>query len=149
MDYSFFERLTDSKRIARGNLTPRCDVCRTRTQTQGTPHLFLLPVYQDKDYTPSADYYRRNCWPISQVRDIPIGQRACRMWQLECPKCGKRAVLVVDFLLVRGQEVTEKLEVCDYAPMGGLFDSPHTETAHKTPAAQSIEYDDIIGPDLH
>ena len=149
MDYSFLERLTGSKRIASGELTPRCDICRTRTQNQGSPRLFLLPVYQDKDYTPSANYYSRNCWPISQVMDIPVGQRACRMWQLKCPKCGKRAVLVVDFLLVRGQEVPEKLEVCDYAPLGGLLDGTDVETSHTAPAAQSFEYDDIIGPGRH
>lgn len=126
MDYSFWERLIDLGRIARGALTPRCDICRTRTQKQGEPQLFLLPVYQDKDYTPSADYYARVCRPISQVNDIPVGQRACRMWSLMCHECGARAVLVVDFLLVRGQEVTEKIEVCDYAPLSGLLNGIYT-----------------------
>ena len=130
MDYSFWERLTNSKRIARGTLTPRCDSCRTRTQKQGASRLFLLPVYQDKDYTPSADYYSRSCWPVLQVSDIPIGQRACRMWPLMCPECGTRAVLVVDFLRVRGQEVTEKLVVCDYAPLASLLMSSPAESTH-------------------
>ena len=127
MDYSFFERFISSKYIARGELTPRCDICRTRTQKRGVSYLFLLPVYQDKDYTPSADYYRKVCRPILQVRDIPVGQRACRMWPLVCPKCGEQAVLVVDFLMVRGQEVPEKIVVCDYTPLAGLLNGAHTE----------------------
>ena len=121
MDYSFWERLTYSKCIARGNLTPRCDKCRTRTQKEGAPALFLIPLYNDKEYTPSADYYSRVCRPILQVCDIPIGQRACRMWPLVCPECLTRAVLVVDFLMVRGQEVTENIVVCDHASLAGLF----------------------------
>ena len=149
MKYSFLELLTGSKSIARGELTPRCDICRTRTQIQGAPQLFLLPIYQDKDYTPSAEYYSRNCLHISQVRDIPVGQRACRMWQLECPKCRRQAVLVVDFLLVRGQEVPEKLEVCDHRPLDSLLNGTNAETAHKATTAQSFEYDDIIGPGRH
>ena len=122
MDYSFWERLTESKRIAQGFLTPRCDKCRTRTQKEGEPALFLIPVYNDKEYTPSADYYARVCRPIPQTNYIPVGQRACRMWPLVCPDCLARAVLVVDFLLVRGQEITEKIEVCDHAPLSGLLE---------------------------
>ena len=121
MGYSFWERLTGSRLIARGELTPRCDMCRTRMKKRGASRLFLLPVYQDKEYTPSAEYYGKACWPISQMTDIPVGQRACRMWPLMCPECEARAVLVVDFLLVRGQEVPEKTTVCDYAPLAGLL----------------------------
>lgn len=146
MDYSFFERLFNSKSIAHGNLTPRCDTCKTRTQKRGLPQLFLLPVYQDKEYTPSADYYAKVCQPIVQYRDIPVGQRACRMWPLECPECGARAVLVVDFLLVRGQEVPEKMTVCDYAPLAGLLNGTRAETAHTASAAQSFGYDEVIRP---
>lgn len=49
------------------------------------------------------------------------------MWPLMCPKCEARAVLVVDFLTVRGQEVTEKLEVCDYAPLANLLNAAPIE----------------------
>ena len=73
MDYSFWERFTGSKFIARGELTPRCGVCKTRVQKQGAPRLFLLPIHQDKDYTPSADYYGMACWPITQTERIPVG----------------------------------------------------------------------------
>ena len=145
MDYSFWERLTGSKRIARGELTPRCDICRTRTLRRGAPQLFLLPIYQDKDDTPSANYYSKTCRPILQVREIPVGQRACRMWPLICPECGARAVLVVDFLLVRGQEVPEKTVVCDYAPLAGLLNGTHPEKAHTASAAQSFGYEESIG----
>ena len=92
---------------------------------RGASRLFLLPLYQDKEYTPSAEYYGKACWPIFQVRDIPVGQRACRMWSLVCPECGARAVLVIDFLRVREQEVPEEMVVCDYAPLAGLLnDTP-------------------------
>ena len=132
MDYSFWDRLTGGKFIARGELTPRCDMCRTRMKKRGASRLFLLPAYQDKEYTPSAEYYGKACWPISQVKDIPVGQRACRMWSLVCPECGARAVLVVDFLLVREQEVPEEMVVCDYAPLAGLLNGTPPETAHMT-----------------
>ena len=143
MDYSFWERLTSAKHIARGDLTPRCDICRTRTQKQASSRLFLLPVYNDKDYTPSAEYYSRVCRPISQVKDIPVGQRACRMWPLICPSCGARAVLVVDFLTVRGQEVTEKLEVCEYAPLVGLLNAFTPQAPTSSGTAQSFGYEEI------
>ena len=130
MDYSFWERLTGGRRIVRGELTPRCDLCGTRTKIRGSSRLFLLPVYQDKDYEPSAEYYGKVCWPISRMKDIPVGQRACRMWPLICPECEARAVLVVDFLLVRGQSVPEKTVVCDYAPLAGLLNGAPPEAAH-------------------
>ena len=146
MDYSFWDRLTGSKQIAHGNLTPRCDMCKTRTQMRGAPRLFLLPVYQDNDYTPSADYYGKNCRPILHVRDIPVGQRACRMWQLVCPQCGAQAVLVVDFLMVRGQELTEKLEVCDYyAPLTNLLNGSNTEITHTASSVQTFGYTETAG----
>ena len=140
--YKFWESL-DMKRIARGDLTPRCDRCRKRTEKRGEPRLFLLPVFQDKDYTASAEYYSKVCYPISHVNDIPVGRRACRMWPLECPECGARAVLVVDFLLVRGQEVTEKLEVCDYAPLADLLNGTNVDTASTASPAQTFGYDEV------
>ena len=144
MDYNFWERLADSKRIARGLLAPKCD-CRTRTQKWGEPQLFLLPVYQDHDYTPSAEYYSKNCRPITRISDIPIGQRACRMWQFVCPECGARAVSVVDFLLVRGQEITEKMVVCDYTPLAGLLSAPRTGSAPANSGVCSFGYKDTTG----
>lgn len=145
MDYSFWERLTRSRRIVRGELTPRCDRCRTRMGQKGASRLFLLPVYQDKEYEPSAEYYGKVCWPISQMKDIPVGQRACRMWPLACPECGARAVLVVDFLLVRGQGVPEKIVVCDYAPLAGLLNGTSPETVHTASAVQAFQYGESIG----
>lgn len=121
MDYTFWERLTGSKLIARGELTPRCGECRSRMRLHSAPRLFLLPVHQDKGYEPSAEYYAGACRPLDRVEDIPVGWRACRMRPLACPQCGARAVLVVDFLRVRGQEVTEEIAVCEYRPLSGLL----------------------------
>ena len=141
MDYSFWERLKASKLIARGELTPRCDECRTRTKKRGASRLFLLPVYQDKDYTPSADYYSMACWPIARTEDIPTGQRACRMWPLVCPECGARSVLVVDFLLVRGQELTEKTVICEYAPLASLLNDAPLEAVPTTSKTRPFRYE--------
>lgn len=141
MNYSFWERLTGDKFIARGELTPRCDRCRTRTQKQGAPRLFLLPIIQDKDYTPSADYYGMACWSIPGVEGIPVGRRACRMWPIKCPKCGTRAVLVVDFLLVRGQEVPEKTVVCEYAPLASLLNDAPSEAVPTTSKTRPFRYE--------
>lgn len=127
MDYTFWERLLWSKPIARGERTPRCDMCKARTQRKGAPRLFLIPVFNDKNYDLSAEYYAKSCRPLSRVEDIPVGQRACRMWPLVCPECGARAVLVVDFLRVRGQEVPEAAVVCDYAPLAALLNSASKE----------------------
>lgn len=140
MDYSFLERLISSKAISCGQLTPKCGVCKKRTQKWGAPQLFLLPVYQDKEYTPSAEYYSKSCYPIMSTGDIPIGRRACRMWVLQCPECGERAVLVVDFLKVRGQEVTEKMTVCDYAPLSELLNGTQTRADDTFSAVQSFEH---------
>ena len=149
MDYSFFERLFNAKSIARGGFTPKCDVCKARTQIQGMPQIFLLPVYQDKEYNASAEYYAKSCQPLLQGNYIPVGQRACRMWPLVCPKCGKRAVLVVDFLLVRGQEVTEKIEVCDYAPLAGLLSGMNTGNTQNSSSAQSFGYEQVTNTNHH
>lgn len=149
MDYSFFERLFNGTSISRGGFTPKCDVCRTRTQIQGMPQTFLLPVYQDKEYTASAEYYAKVCQPLLQGGYISVGQRACRMWPLVCPKCGARAVLVVDFLLVRGQEVTEKIEVCDYAPLAYLLSGFNTGTSQNSSSVQSFGYEQVIRTDHH
>lgn len=146
MDYTFWERLTGSKMIARGELTPRCDLCKARTQKRGAPKLFLMPIHQDKVYTPSAEYYSMACWPIKREEDIPVGQRACRMWPLICPRCETRAVLVVDFLRVRGQEVPEETVVCDYAPLASLLNGARDEIDSAMPGVQTFGYEEAVGP---
>lgn len=144
MNYTLWERLTGGALIPRGELTPRCDVCRARTRKRGEPRLFLLPIHQDKDYTPSAEYYASACRPLERVEDIPVGQRACRMWALECPQCGEQAVLVADFLRVRGQEVPEQTAVCDYAPLAGLLRGTRLKHGPPSPGIQSFEYQESV-----
>lgn len=141
MDYTFWERLLWNKPIARGERMPRCDTCRTRMQRKGAPRLFLLPVYNDKSYEFSAGYYAKSCRPLSRAEDIPVGQRACRMWPLACPACGARAVLVVDFLRVRGQEVPEAAVVCEYAPLAGLLHGTPTEAGCDAQKGQAFRYE--------
>lgn len=147
MDYTLWERVTAGKRIAQCELTPRCDLCKARTHILSAPQLFLLPVHNDKRYTPSAEYYSRACRPLARVEDIPIGQRACRMWPLVCPKCEARAVLVVDFLRVRGEEVPEETVVCDYAPLAAVLNGAGPAGGAAAPGVQSFGHRESVGND--
>lgn len=94
---------------------PKCTVCKARLHKEGTPRLFLIPVFHDGEYTPSTAYYRANCTPIADIREIPTGRRACRFWTLACPECRQYKILVEDFLQVRDAEVIEKRSLYDYA----------------------------------
>lgn len=145
MGYSFWDRLTMGKDIACGGWMPRCEVCRARMRKRGMPRLFLLPVHQNKSYEASATYYSKVCRPLAKVEDIPVGQRACRMWPLVCPECEARAVLVVDFLRVRGQEVPEETVVCDYAPLAALLNGTGLEKGPVASEIQSFGYEEVMG----
>lgn len=87
---------------------PKCERCKTVMQKKERPRLFLLPVFHDAEYTPSREFYLARCKPINNVGEIPTGQRACRFWELFCPECAQRKILVEDFLQVRGTEVVEQ-----------------------------------------
>lgn len=43
------------------------------------------------------------------------------MWMCVCHQCGKRKVLVEDFLQVHGEEVLEKYVTYDMAELSSLF----------------------------
>lgn len=139
MFYSFWDKLTGAKLIARGKKAPRCRECRATAEIRHGPWLYLLPVLHDKSYTPSGDYYCRMCRPLDRVEDIPTGQRACRMWTLVCPVCGKRSVLVVDFLRVRGEEVTEEYGVYDARELAPLLMDTRPESG-PAPGVQSFQH---------
>lgn len=106
---------------------PKCGDCRTVMRWEASPQLFLLPVFHDDTYTPSEAYYLNHCQPITDTGAIPTGQRACRIWTLTCPACGKQRVLVEDFLRVRDTEVMEERNVYEYAaftPLLNRTDAP-------------------------
>ena len=105
----------------------------------------MLPIHQDNHYEASAEYYRKACYPIGRVEEIPVGQRACRMWPLVCPECGARMVLVVDFLRVRGQEVPEETVVCAYTPLAALLNGGRPENGPSAPVVQSFGYEESFG----
>lgn len=104
-----------------GGKAPKCKDCRKRMEKLDRPSLFLLPLYHDQDYTPSAGYYTKYCKTIDSESQIPAGQRACRMWMCVCHQCGQRKVLVEDFLQVHGEEVLEKYVTYDMAELSSLF----------------------------
>lgn len=93
---------------ALGNKFPRCEQCKRRMERGRNPRLFLIPVYSDHDYQESMDYYSKNCVPIGSEAEIPTSRRACRFWELSCPECGARRIMVDDFLRVRDVEVIKK-----------------------------------------
>lgn len=100
-----------------GKKNPKCERCKIIMQKRENPRLFLLPIFHDAEYTPSKEYYCNHCKPINHVDEITTGQRACRFWELSCPKCAQRKILVEDFLRVRDTEVVEKRNLYD----GGDF----------------------------
>lgn len=104
-----------------GKKAPKCKSCRKRMEKQERPLLFLLPLYHDDAYTPSASYYSKYCRMIDDMTQIPAGQRACRMWTCVCQQCGQKKVLVEDFLQVHGEEVPEKYVIYDMAELSSLF----------------------------
>lgn len=106
---------------ALGKQLPKCERCKVKMEKQNNPRLFLLPVYFGNNYAASSEYYISNCVAINTVHQIPTGQRACRFWQLVCPQCGKRMVLVEDFLRVRDTEAVEKRELYDATELAKLL----------------------------
>lgn len=101
--------------------TPRCKICKTRMTKSNTAYLFLLPLFHDQEYKPSPEYYIKNCIPINRPEEIPTGQRACRLWIVDCPKCSNRRVFVQDFLRVRDQEVIEHKRDYSYQELSSLL----------------------------
>lgn len=99
----------------------KCEICRAVMLRKTSPRLFLLPIFHDNTYTPSEAYYLNHCQPITDTGAIPTGQRACRIWTLTCPGCGKKCVLVEDFLRVRDTEVTEERNVYEYGAFASLL----------------------------
>ncbi len=100
---------------------PKCALCRSRMEKQDRPLLFLLPLYHDDEYIPSAAYYNRHCTPIEDVSQIPTGRRACRLWVCVCPSCGRRKIAVEDFLRVRDVELSEKYTIYEEAELSSLL----------------------------
>lgn len=121
MIYRILDNLIGNFLIDSAKKPPKCKGCRSRMVKTGAPSLFLLPVYNDNNYNASADYYRNNCVLISDINEIPTGQRACWLWMIECPTCSQRKILVQDFLYVRGEEVIELQKTFDCRDLEILF----------------------------
>jgi len=105
-----------------GGKTPKCKQCKVVMQKNELPRLFLLPIFHDAEYTPSEEYYLTHCKLIRDVAQIPTGQRACRFWELTCPRCALRNILIEDFLRVRDTKVIENRELYQSKALFDLFD---------------------------
>lgn len=110
-----------------GEKPPKCSQCRKAMQKEPNPRLFLLPVFHDALYTPSEEYYMKHCSPVSRVEEIPTGQRACRFWKFTCTQCGKRSMVVEDFLRVRDTEVVEMRQNYEYEIFAQFLNSTGNE----------------------
>lgn len=86
------------------------------------PYLFLIPVVFGKTYGCAQEYLRTHMTPILSKRQIPTGQRACRVEIFECPRCGARQVEITDFLQVRGEEYAQGHYAFDYEAFAPLLE---------------------------
>ena len=91
----------------------KCDVCKGPVMDR-EEYLFLIPSSFDAPHVKELQYYVKNGRFISDVSQIPTGNRACRMAVTQCQNCGRREVVVIDFLLVRGTEVFKGAEAYPY-----------------------------------
>ena len=82
-----------------------CKAAASRVVTP--PYLFLLPVSFDAKYEDPENYLLSHMKPILGKDQIPSGRRACHMEVYQCGKCGRKQVVITDFLQVRGRENPE------------------------------------------
>lgn len=66
MLYDLLKLLPESLLTTQEQKMPKRKTCKKRLEQMGPPRLFLLPVYSDKRYSASADYFKQNCVPVQQ-----------------------------------------------------------------------------------
>ena len=92
-----------------------CMHCKTAASRIVTPaYLFLLPVSFDARYTDPENYLLSHMQPVLGKGQIPTGRRACHLDVYQCSKCGRKQVVITDFLQVRGEENPEGTYVFAY-----------------------------------
>lgn len=103
------------------NTENKCSVCKG-TMTDTRRDLFLIPARIDQSHEESAEYYLRNAIPLESSEQIPTGNRACYMFILQCQQCGRKEVVVQDFLRVRDQEYVKGGGVYPYEKLKDLLE---------------------------
>lgn len=103
------------------NVEDKCDVCKGN-MLNTRRDLFLIPAQIDERHEESAAYYLRNATPLESSEQIPTGNRACYMFILQCQQCGRREVVVQDFLRVRGKEYIKGGDVYSYEELRELLE---------------------------
>lgn len=99
----------------------KCDVCKGQVMDR-EEYLFLIPSSFDAPHVKDLQYYINNGRFISDVSQIPTGNRACRMAVTQCQNCGRREVVVIDFLRVRDSEVFKGAEAYPYEQLRGFLE---------------------------
>lgn len=92
-----------------------CTHCKgNASKLTSPPYLFLLPISFGTKYDNPESYLRSHMVPILRKDRIPTGRRACHVDVYQCEKCGKKQVIITDFLQVRGDESVEGTYVYPY-----------------------------------
>lgn len=83
-----------------------CTHCKgNASKLTSPPYLFLLPISFGTKFDNPESYLRSHMVPILRKDRIPTGRRACHVDVYRCEKCGKKQVIITDFLQVRGGRV--------------------------------------------
>ncbi len=86
-------------------------------------YLFLLPVSFGDTYENAENYLLTHMVPIMSREQIPSGRRACKAEVHSCSKCGKKQIIIEDFLLVRGEDYMKEYYVFAYEKFRSLLDA--------------------------
>lgn len=86
-------------------------------------YLFLLPISFGDTYEEAEKYLLRHMVPIMGREQIPTGRRACKVEVHSCSKCGKRQVIIEDFLLVRGEDYLKEYHIFAYEKFRSLLEA--------------------------
>ncbi len=99
-----------------------CTHCKGKASKLAAPqYLFLLPVSFGTKYDNPESYLRSHMAPILTKDQIPTGRRACHVDVYQCEQCGKKQVMITDFLQVRGEESLEATYVFAYENFESLL----------------------------
>ncbi|MCI8886878.1 MAG: hypothetical protein HFG70_02220 [Hungatella sp.] len=98
------------------------------------PYLFLLPVSFGDKYEDAEQYLPSHMRPIASEQMIPSGRRACRLEVYSCGHCGKRYVIITDFLPVRGEEYIKGIYELPYEPFQPLIERWVALRQHQKPS---------------
>lgn len=102
----------------KGNI---CDACKG-SMIEVSEHLRMLPVRFDEGHDRSAYYYIHSTVPVKELSEVPSGNRACKIFLLQCQSCGCKEVAVMDILPVRGQEILKNGDVFQYGEFREFYE---------------------------